>query len=1076
MTRCGLIAALTVATLAGAAEAGDEHWSRQFPKPKSSTKMAPNTGMSDGTNKPIFRRAKWHDGKLWFCGAWECGASGENPSKSQRNVYWNIWTWSPEGGWEPFAYFHSSQGGIGPDGKINDFLWLPDGRMVIAGEFTRLDNPGGIMYHDVDAVAVYDPKEPTANKWKPLGTFQYDGTVSPGGSTKCLAYDAKNNDLYIGGAFGGIQGPRADRKWSVSPSIHKYDFDTKSYEPISPGAPRGAVNKIVVSHATTPPTIYVGGKFNWTGGNGEDPMESKSTSRYSPSFSHYQEGKGWTWYPTRGVKPQDGGKNSILQRAADFKYFDSKQVLDMLIDGKDIWIVGAFSEGKGTGQKLRGIAKWDAEKQIWTDPTGKGGVGRECYSIAKADNGKIYFAGSFGGRTGKKFYDGFKNGDKAHLAMSFDPKTGKWEQLGSGLGSRSMPECRLTVNGNDVYYFGDFNYIGGEREGKNRREDKAFESWYVARWNETIDFTKNPPKLPAQATKRSIFWTPPSASWSTGNEHWSRAYPKPPRARGKKHQMSGATGMDNGTGAPQISGVAKIGDTTYVCGRWEAIRNINWHVWSHHPKKGWNPVAWKESSGATTGVGSPPGGMEVHDGKLWVYGAISSHKGIGIYDPETNKWSKLESKTHDGKPVIGISADPKRSGPVNDVAWDEKTGDIFLIGTTTAHTNPAYKSPLAVGPVLKINKEGLATPLGRTILAENLGKPVLNFDCIYLDKTKSPPDLYIGGTFNYYGESSNNSRMCYNVAKYDYEKKDWVPVGEGVTLFGTEITMQYYPKGLPGLPAKPELYHGFEFSGFPRVRCMTMDKDGNIYVGGSLGVVSGKFPIHERMKEESFGIAKLNRKTNRWETCTKAGGVSSDIHQMSWIDDTHLLLSGSFHFDNQWSPLHAVAVLDITTGDLKPLGGGLLRITRSQVIGSVVSHFIEGDDWYFAGLFEYAGINVNDMTEAPNESYYIAHWNGKKNFDPNRGLEVAPVKALKKPSGFSSKSFQVKIEAKLSGDPGTLTWYERRSDGKFTKKGSGLSFTAKLRLKGDSDDQYVYVTVTRGGVEGGKTPVRIPVE
>ena len=41
----------------------------------------------------------------------------------------------------------------------------------------------------------------------------------------------------------------------------------------------------------------------------------------------------------------------------------------------------------------------------------------------------------------------------------------------------------------------------------------------------------------------------PTASSSKGNEHWSRAFPKPPRATGKKSNMSGKTGMDDGTGA-----------------------------------------------------------------------------------------------------------------------------------------------------------------------------------------------------------------------------------------------------------------------------------------------------------------------------------------------------------------------------------------------------------------------------------------------------------------------------------------------------------------------------------------------
>ncbi|MEZ6189313.1 MAG: hypothetical protein R3F62_30465 [Planctomycetota bacterium] len=992
--------------------AGDEHWSRQLPKPAGSTKMLPGTGMSDGTNKPIVKKAKWHEGKLWMAGAWEPGASGWNIADASRNHYWYLWTWSPTHGYEPVCHFHSAQGGIGPDGKILDFVFLPDGRLVVGGSFTRLDNPGGIMYHRVDALAIFDPKEPSANKWKPLGTFQYDGTVSPGGSVLSLAYDPQGNDLDGGGDFGGIQNGRSLRKYPESSAIHRYDFDTQSYEPLSPGLP-GPVRKIQVDTSTQPSTIYLGGRFKWAGGDdNEDPIESGATTRYTVGFASWQEGKGWRTFPEAGVKPQDGGDEAILKRAEDFMFRDAPVIHDFLVDGEDIWIVGAFSQGSKSDQTIRGIAKWDQAGQRWIDPTGKGGVGRDVFSIGKAENGKIYFAGAFGGRTNKGFYNGFNDGTPAHLAMSYDPATQTWEQLGSGLGSRSMPECRLAIDGNDVYFLGDFNYIGGEREGKNSKEDKAFESWYIARWNETVDFVANPPEVAEAANQRQPF-TPPTQGWSEGNEHWSRSFPKPPPMKGKDHQMTGKTGMDDGTGAPQISGVAKIGDTLYFCGRWEAIRNTNWFVWTHHPEQGWNPVAW-QTGADVTGPGSPPKGMKVRDGKLWVYGAISNMNGICWFDPETSEWHQLEGKTAYGQPVMGASADPKRSVPVNDIAWDDKTGDLYMVGSSGYIENPELtKSPKSTGQVIKRTQDGVYSALGWALMAEYPAKPVLLIDSIYLDQTQDPVGIYIGGTFNYYGETSNNSRMLYNVARYDHTEKDWRPVGKGVTLFLSELDQKHYPEGLPGLPALPELYHGFLAAGFPRVRCMTMDKEGNLYVGGTLAVVSDRFPIHERNTIETFGIARLNAKTQQWERFTEVGGFSRDVFQMTWLDEgrTRMLVSGGFHFDDAWRPLHGAALIDVPTGKISPLGGGLLRWSLNQTISSDVSHFVDGDDYYFAGLFDHAGINQNTLVGAPIESYYVAHWNGTKNFDPAQGLKLGEVAPLEKPSGFSSKSFKVELTA-----------------------------------------------------------------
>jgi hypothetical protein len=1080
--RIVLAAALAAIVLSPtAARAGDEHWSPQFKKPQTSTKMLPNTGMSDGTNKPIFRTTKWHDGKLWICGAWENGVDPRDTSKKRLNVYWYMWTWSPTSGWEPFAWFHSAAGGNGPDGKITDFLWLPDGRMVVSGEFTRLDNPGGIMYHRVDALAVYDPNEPSANKWKPLGGFQYDGTAGPGGSIQSIAYDEKNNDLYMGGSFGGITDARAHRKYPHSPGVHRYDFDTQSTEPMAPGLQRGACRKLKLDTSTTPTTVYIAGDFQYTGGNGEDPVQANSTARYSTGFASWQLGKGWTWYPQKGTTKQDGGKESILQRAADFKYFDGAIILDFLVDNGEIYIVGAFSEGKGSGQTLRGVAKWDKEKQIWIDPTGKGGIGREAYSIAKADNGKIYIAGSFGGPTNKKNYDGFKNGDSAAMCASFDPKTGAWEQLGSGLSGRSMPECRLTVNGDDVYFVGDFNWIGSARNGKGK-DDKAWESWYVARWNDTIDFTKTPAQVAKAATGSSRHFKAPSTTWSEGNEHWSRAYPKPPRARGKQSMMSAKTGMDPGKGKPQINGIAKVGETLYFCGRWEAELNVNWLVWTHNPTDGWKKIAW-ESGGKGEGPMSPPSGLKLHGGKLWVYGSIANYAGIGSYDLETKTWAPLTGKNEQGADVFGNS-DPNKGKPVNDVAWNSKTGDMYLVGSTGGLVNPKFSSPKWISQVIRVSKDGVYHPMGQMLKGQTPKAPNIQ-DCIYIDETQEPADLYVAGVFNFYGDSpTHNSRMAYNVVKWDHKAQDWRPleVGKGDQIYLSPLNKKEYPNGLPGLPAQPtEVYHGFIQEGFPRIRAITMDAAGNLYAGGNLGIVTGTLPMAKRMKEEAFGLAKYDAKTKTWGPCTTSGGVSRDIFEMSWLDEgrTQLLLTGAFHFDNAWQPLNGAAILDTATGKLSPFGGGLLVETRSQVISSDVVHFVEGDDIYFGGFFDHVGINANDMIDGPIQSSFVAHWNATKNFDPNRGLVVEAVPALKAPGGFSSKSVKIDLKAKLTDGEGTIVWYEKSTNGQFREKGKGGTFKLNLRIKASDvgAGKAVYVAVRRpDGTEGGKIPVRIEVE
>lgn len=1047
---------------------GDQHWSRQFAKPKSSTAMLPSSGLTDAGGKARIKKALWHEGKLWMAGVWESGVDARDLRKRKPNQYWHLWTWSPEHGYQVHAHFSGAQGGRGPDGVINDFLFLPDGRLVVAGEFTRLGNPGGNRYHKVNALAIYDEKIAGPNKWRPLGSVQYNGTVSNGGSIKTIAYDPQANDLYIGGAFPGITFKKPEK----SNAIHRYDFDTGQYLPIMPGfgGSKPDVYRIRVDTSTKPSTVYIGGKFHYTDGNGLNPEIAASTAKYSTSFAAWQAVKGWTTFPKN--HPTDGseGKESgILKRAGDYMAFDAAIVRDFLIDNGDIWICGSFSQGEGKAP-LRGIAKWDAAKEEWVDPTGKGGVGRDCLSVAKAANGKIYFAGAFGGRKGAKdFYKGFMNGDPAHGAISYDPATKTWAQLGSGLSTRAMPEVRLTTAGNDVYFVGDFNFIDPKNFGRKAAKNSA--SNYIARWNETIDFLKKKPKV---AGANAPYPAPPIAVAATpGNEHWSRAFVKP--KRGDKRKV---TGMNDGVGTPDISGMAWIGNTLYFGGSWEAERGKRWYAWSFNVKTGYKKIAWAKGPG----IQSPPEGVKAHGGKLYAYGAISSHSGVGIYDPKSGKWAPLKG-TFRGKPVIGNGA-LNGTGVVNDMAWDDRTGDTYIVGNWSPTLgNPDYKFPKDVAAVIRIDKSGAYHVMGHDLKPEDPLKPVKGIFSIVLDTKQTPTGIYIAGTFNYYGPvPTTNKRMLYNVARWDYTAKDWRPVGKGNRVHLRQIDAGSYPDGLHGLPARPSEtgytnYSGFIASGFPRVRALALDSAGNLYAGGTLGIVGRGSDMEKRRGAETFAIAKYDRASDRWIGPTKAGGLSRDISQMTFLNDKELLLSGSFVYDEQFNRLHNVAILDITTGALKPLGGGLLRRGRDHTIGSQVVHAVKGDQLWFAGLFDHAGANANAVNEAPIEANYVAVYHRTRNLDPNRGLTIQPVAAVKGPTGKSSVSAKVQLTATLTGGKGKITWYQRRSNGAYARKGSGPTYKANLRIKPGEKEAFYYVTVTRAnGVEGGKMPVRIPVK
>ena len=991
-----LLAGIVIIANGAAQGADDQHWSLQFAKPANTQSMSPATGMASGNSKPVVNRVKWHDGKLWMAGYWAPGVSALDMSKRLQNQSWHLWSWSPEYGYEVYSYLHTVKGGSGPDNQISDFVFLPDGRIVVVGGFTRVDNPNGTRYHRVNALAVYNPNEPTANKWQPLGTFQYNGTVSETGSLEAIAYDPQGNDLYVGGSHAGIL---AGEWEDNSPKIHRYDFDTGYYEPMSPGVNgvKAFVRRIKVDTTTTPSTIYVAGKFQYTGGNGLSPTVSESTARYSPGIATWQEGVGWTTFPREGsIHNED-----ILQRAADFMHFDSVHVLDFLLDGEDLWIVGAFSGGSKSGQTIRGIAKWDAVAEQWVDPTGKGGVGREVWSIARADNGKFYFAGSFGGfKNVGDYFEGFKDGADAHHAISFDPATGEWTQLGSGLMSLSFPEVRMTTDGNDVYYVGDFNYIGVDND-----QQKAWESWFIARWNEDVDFSANPVSVADKAAP-SPAAEPAEVPLSVGNEHWSRKFVYPPRRkRPDELAHTAQTGMDFGTGPPDTVGIAWLGDTLYFAGNYPAMANERWYVWSYHAEGGWEKLAW-DALGDSVGPDAVPMGLKVHDNKLWVFGGLPKFKGIAIYDPDSKEWEAFHG-TWKGKAVMGHAVE-QGGGAIRDLAWDSETGDMFIVGATGLE-NEAYEYPGDVAPVIRVDKDGNYHPMGHDIKVEDPNKPRKVFQTIYLDETVEPTGIFIGGTFSFNGPvPTKTDRRVYNVAKWDPVSEDWAPIGKGLKT--AWVDEKHFPEGYPGLPHRPGLFGGFLRKDFPAIRDLTMDANGNLYAVGTLGLLDYfTLPVSDRV--ETFGIARWNHETNEWEGPTNIGGFSRDPLQMTWLDKarTQLLLSGAFEYDNNWRAMNGVAILDVTTGEASALGGGLMPASREQVVAPMVRHAVRGNEIWLAGLFDHAGVNANATFADPIQSSYVAMWDSSKDLSA-----VAPVEATSTTGSTAASGADEKLHSRVA--------------------------------------------------------------
>ncbi len=1068
MKRILLIFLCVIFALSGV-YAQNEHWSRQFKKPASPTEMLSSTGMSNSIGKPKIIQVKWHDGKLWFSGTWEV----------TMNMRWTLWTWSPADGWEPVCYHHTTQGGVGPmEGEINDFLWLPDGRLVVAGSFNDLDNPGGVRYRGIGALAYYDKDEPTANKWKPLGSFQCNGTAGAGSIMK-LAYDKKENNLYLVGTFGGIFGKSYD-----SPGIHRYNLDTKSYELLKGGIYKSgglkSIDAIYIDESTSPSTLYVGGTFKWIGGNGISPSAG-GTSILADGVASYQEGRdsgfGWRAYPSLGGA--SGYINSTITQVRTIA----------LVDG-ELWIAGSFSN---SSNNVKGIAKWDENAKKWVDPTGKGGVGRDVFQMAQADNGKLYFAGAFGGlKGGNTFYNGFENGEAAHLAISYDPKTKTWKQLGNGLYSIISPECRLTVHGNDVYYAGDFTHF----------DSKATEneSYFVAHWNENIDFSKAPvitakKTLPSTLTvnvkggsgtwKYSLndgaaqsgneftglgygnhkitvtngtytediyaeFKAPAAKEVAIGgdqNIHWSRQFPNPKHTGGK---MGVNSGMQDSKGAPTgTTCLAWHDEVLYFSGHWEVNTGEHWYMWTWDKTNGWKGLAYTKNFN-TTGVGSIPEGFKWHDGKLYVYGSIPSFSGLAVYDPDNKSWSKFKGK-YNGKNVEGLGSS-SGDGIIHDLEWDSK-GNMYFVGNW-GYDGSIFSSTDRAAAV-RVTPAGEYQPLGKAVHPYESGK-AKSINTVYIDETKTPADMYIGGTFRYIQGEIHSTKQAYNIAKWNHDKNDWEAMGVN-------------NNDEPGLPAMSFL--GFKFNGeYPVVRDLTMDKNGVLYAVGSLALFDDNPVIKDR--NEHFGIVKFDKNKNKWVGVVKGGGVTRDIFQMSWLDDKTLLLTGSFMYANDFTFLGNAAKLDITKGELTALGGGLRRESLEQLGGAEVRHAIKGNEIYFFGIFDHAGVNANSNIEAPNSSSYIAMWDGTKNFDPNEGLEAERLITAVVSSKYSSENVDVDLKAWGAAEGSTYEWFKWQ-DNKYVKEQTGAEISVKLRGK-PGDEMYRYVAIRNSdGILGGKLKVTV---
>ncbi len=201
---------------------------------------------------------------------------------------------------------------------------------------------------------------------------------------------------------------------------------------------------------------------------------------------------------------------------------------------------------------------------------------------------------------------------------------------------------------------------------------------------------------------------------------------------------------------------------------------------------------------------------------------------------------------------------------------------------------------------------------------------------------------------------------------------------------------------------------------FPQVRDLTMDAKGNLYAVGTLAVLdSFSLPVKDRV--ETFGIARWNKTTDRWEGPTDIGGFSRDPLQMTWLDagKTKLLLTGAFEYGNDWGPLNGAAILDVNSGKVSALGSGLMLASRDQVVAPMVRHAVRGSEIWFAGMFNHAGVNANASFAAPISSHYVAMWDGSKDLSKVAPKAGAAPGGAARPAAASGDKLPSRVAYKL---------------------------------------------------------------
>jgi hypothetical protein len=299
-------------------------------------------------------------------------------------------------------------------------------------------------------------------KWSAMGSGMRGPTSS---SNVVRAIAIRGSEVFAGGAFTNAGGVSASNiaRWNGSSWSHM----------------RGGVSGTVQAIDTTATDVYVGGSFTNAGGSSISNIARWNGATWSALGSGLSGGTvsavlvdgdnvyaGGTFTLAGGatanrIAKWNGNTWEALGSGAE-NGVSGGSVFVILVHSNDVYVGGSFTAaGSVTASR---IARWNGS--AWSNLGGGiAGGNRDIRGLAWA-NGKLYASGSFTNMSGV---------NASSIAM-WDGTN--WTAVGQGLYhyTGSPRGSAMHASGNDIYVGGIFYAAGGKP------------SFYVAHWNETVDF------------------------------------------------------------------------------------------------------------------------------------------------------------------------------------------------------------------------------------------------------------------------------------------------------------------------------------------------------------------------------------------------------------------------------------------------------------------------------------------------------------------------------------------------------------------------------------------------------------